>query len=738
MGSRFKNNELNQSPFIIYLETIIMNYSMKIFRVSVAMSLLIYTLVASAAGVDSSKELADINSETSNTVGSFFNTKGLPEILVKEKRRPGIVNRSMMSTEDALNVNRSIMSMEDALKAYNTACYLIDHNNFSEAERLLLTLTARNQLPQAYMMLVVLSIKEYNTKATKKAAQKTVDYALEAVNKGFLSMNSEVGLGYERLGQYDKAREYYQKALPYAFDDKQVHVNLALLLTQGLGGPEDYRYAVKLYQEAAEANNNDAIYYLALAYSIGRGVAQNVRKAFDIYSQIIKDPKNENYAPACVDVGLMYEWGLIGGKKDLTNAIKYYKMAKDVEDVKARTLLARLIWTDKIPGDKEQAKKELEDCAALGNDHALFLYSAILINQGDIEEGIGILANKYKTPWDHMPSMIRLQLGIAYQDGWGGLQEDNDFAQQCFSDIYTLGDPFYRSTLLSRAYIHIMGLGKDVLAKDRFARMDEGFRLLEESEKKYDDVFLDTYALFPGLKKIKENYYREKDELRRQLIEKEEQEEEQRKAKEKKGKGKAALPSKSEKKSKQKEKASVSPTVVGESSKSAALPQQRRNILDVPIAEWNNFWAQGLDDRSTVLAVNPKKQTITIDDPKRNEKLIVNIEPMPYLNFDDLTELTYDPRVLRRQEEGREQERYNHNFAKMLDYVVQCAGKLGYFAKDASDEPKNQIIANVTRVSNTNNKETRCKAEYTFYQGKNDKKQYLYHRLLRPIGNYAA
>lgn len=116
---------------------------------------------------------------------------------------------------------------------------------------------------------------------------------------------------------------------------------------------------------------------------------------------------------------------------------------------------------------------------------------------------------------------------------------------------------------------------------------------------------------------------------------------------------------------------------------------------------------------------------------KDEARALYKVDQKPYHHFNDLRDLTYDPRVERRQQEGTEEEKRDHTFAKILDYVIQCAGKLGQFARDGSDQPKDQLIATVTREDTTTGRQTRCKAEYTFYQSHG--KQYLYHRLLRPI-----
>ena len=187
---------------------------------------------------------------------------------------------------------------------------------------------------------------------------------------------------------------------------------------------------------------------------------------------------------------------------------------------------------------------------------------------------------------------------------------------------------------------------------------------------------------------------------------------------------------------------SVPSSIGGESSAMGAKLEQQTPILytppraikDVPVSAWE-FWSREGDD-SAVTAVNysnnSKKTTITINDPKHNEQLIVTVNSDPYLHFEDVTDMAYDDYIQKRQQDDRDAGSNHHIFAKTLDYVIQCAGKLVPFLHDgSSDQPRDRLIASVRRINTQTSKETLCRAEYTFY--KTGDKSYLYHRLLRPI-----
>jgi len=482
---------------------------------------------------------------------------------------------------------------------------------------------------------------------------------------------------------------------------------------------------------AAAKQANLQNYTTALALATGaKGFSKNPTRALALYNEIIADPNHELYERACNDVGLFYEWGTFGTKPDIAKASQYFKMAKDAASIRGKMHLARLILTDKIPSNEEQKKQaenDLKYCATYvnGNDIALYLYSALLINRGDIEQAFDLLTQYYKPNTNLIPitPMVALQLAIGYQDGWGNLPKSPTIAAKYFSEIDLNQTSPFRSPYLARAYLYIMGLGVE-------KNLEKGFQLLDESMDKFDDIFLNIDALYPEINKIKDAYIQQKAKHLQELLDLDEKEkaekEKKASAKHHKSKGKAqpqalATPS------------SIGEPSGGESSRAGALRAQesrelenkpkQRNIFDISKKDWGFWEANG--DGSRISKIDRTNREITIDDPARNEQLIVTVDPTPYRHFVDLTELIYHPRL-------NTQLDTDHTFAKMLDYVIQCAGKMGQFVKIGETQPRDQIIAYVKRINNETHIQSHCKAEYTFYKTA-DGKQHLYHRLLRPI-----
>ena len=149
--------------------------------------------------------------------------------------------------------------------------------------------------------------------------------------------------------------------------------------------------------------------------------------------------------------------------------------------------------------------------------------------------------------------------------------------------------------------------------------------------------------------------------------------------------------------------------------------------------EWNEYFK--VDDGSYVSNINIQNKSFIIEDPKREQQLIVKFNALPERDFTEIEALQFHKRIFERQglskKKLKHSTKYNHDFAEMLDYVIQYLGELVPFTKDGSAKQEDQLIADVTRKDINSGKEISCKAEYTFSQKNGD--IYVYHRLFRPI-----
>jgi TPR repeat protein len=99
---------------------------------------------------------------------------------------------------------------------------------------------------------------------------------------------------------------------------------------------KNYRRAVRLFKECAEAGISDAMCELAFCFSNGLGVAKNNKKAFMLYRSAAEDGIEE----AVFNTALFLEYG-VGCEKDIVLARQYYvrvrsRYGKEVEEALKR------------------------------------------------------------------------------------------------------------------------------------------------------------------------------------------------------------------------------------------------------------------------------------------------------------------------------------------------------------------------------------------------------------------
>lgn len=512
----------------------------------------------------------------------------------------------------------------------------------------------------------------------------------------------------ETLGDYVLARKCYTLAINgHTQWEYDAIINLAILLQKGLGGAKDVDQALIYYEQAAKKNNPIALYNLGII-SLESGDYQKARKLLEKAQFLSRNGTQyaKVYWNSGVTLGLMNERGFGIDKPSYFKASEEYK----VSGLRGRLHYEQLVWTNKIDGDKAVAKEIFKNVACTyGDIVATFMYSAILIAEGQEEEGVKILQEAYSKN-KNMLSMSMLQLGIAYWYG-AGIERDQAKALDLFEKINKNENA---EALVAQGYLYLKGLGVE-------QDIDKGLALIDESKNKITMNYLDPEVLFPDIREMREH---RAETMRQALLA---EEEGQKKSKKGKGKARPAISTVSTPSSSSSSSSSLGST--SEYSAATRIP----DIFDITPEKWNKLWE--VEDGSEVSRVDRSKKVIVINDPKEKEELIVTVQDKPYRMFADVRQLKEDPRIKQRQLEGTEQERHSHSFAQMLNYVIQCAGSLVPWVKDGSSEVKDSLITHVTRVDIQSRKETDCTAEYTFYKNKKSGKNptdILYHRLLRP------
>ncbi|CAN5200143.1 hypothetical protein BH09DEP1_BH09DEP1_5040 [soil metagenome] len=585
---------------------------------------------------------------------------------------------------------------------YELACYYyygltpMKRRDLNQAEYWLLFARKNGDL-RAFILLPEIAEKQEDV-------PKWIDYTYDAINHGFLDQYYYLAKIYLSQKKYKKAQEALEKAIKSLNDFKSVpyfkwvselaQVELANLLKKL---NNDNKKALEILIDLTTKNNIHAMFALAVANIDGSyDLTKNIESAQKLLSKIEGFGKPEKpyedlqtYYKALQLLGNIYEKAPY---KNIKKAVEYYIKAYDWQ---GKFQIARLIITKKIPGDVEQAKNILREAAYKDNPDLLaaYLYATMLIGEGKQESGILKLEEvDERNPENH--SLVALQLGIAHHYGFGVEQNDAK-AQKYFKKILNDTETGFRSVWLARGYLYLFGLGG--VNKD----ITKGLALINDSENKIDDVYFETEQLLPVITKLRlEQIALNQKEL---------------------------IGAEQQKTTKKKKKKPVQPF----------LPIQEAEAEEDPFQttekEWNEYF--GVDDGSYVSLIDKKNKIFVIQDPKREQQLTIKFDALPDRDFTDIAALKYHKRIFERQGHTKRKlkhsTKYNHDFAEMLDFVIQYLGEYIPFIKDGSDKKDDQLLATVIRKDLKTGKETVCKAEYAFGQ-KNDE-VYVYHRLLRPV-----
>ena len=168
-------------------------------------------------------------------------------------------------------------------------------------------------------------------------------------------------------------------------DCPKAKIVLGNIYIDGLGlAHADFAKAMACYTEAANANDADAQYIIAMLYYTGRGVHQSYPEAA---KWLEKSALNGNVT-AQSDLGEMYYRGK-GIPRDYSQALKWFEMATEQNDAKAMFFLGGM-YNSKNQGVQTNTLKTAElwrKSAALGYPNAEFyLGQMYMIGRGGITQ----------------------------------------------------------------------------------------------------------------------------------------------------------------------------------------------------------------------------------------------------------------------------------------------------------------------------------------------------------------
>ena len=140
---------------------------------------------------------------------------------------------------------------------------------------------------------------------------------------------------------YKKAVMYFQKA--EQLGNFSAELPLGLCYFYGRGVEKNYAKAEKYFRKSAERGNDLAEFYLGVCFenlSNDRASAEKLYKAA-VPKLKISAEKFES-STAMYALGYCYEHGFGGLKKDLNEAVKWYRKSADYDIVEAKEALERL------------------------------------------------------------------------------------------------------------------------------------------------------------------------------------------------------------------------------------------------------------------------------------------------------------------------------------------------------------------------------------------------------------
>ena len=242
--------------------------------------------------------------------------------------------------------------------------------------------------------------------------------------------------------------------------------------------------AVKLYEMAADAGNVEAISELGSYYYLGEGVEKDDTKAYELW----KKAAAQNDGDACFGLGVLYKNGE-AVSKDLEEAEKWFQKAMESGDTSCAINSldwmgdikleqgnwdAAMSWYEKFVQQLEANHESLQDQASVAWLAADYLSGKQPKNEqrgqellqaysdGDqkksraaLREIADSLMNSYDESdhWEQTLPWYRIAaeaddgdacwaLGLAYQQGYGGLSKDGRQAFKLFKKGANAGSPF--------------------------------------------------------------------------------------------------------------------------------------------------------------------------------------------------------------------------------------------------------------------------------------------------------
>ncbi|MCF0185219.1 MAG: SEL1-like repeat protein [Bacteroidaceae bacterium] len=231
----------------------------------------------------------------------------------------------------------------NAIAMYNTALFMA--KGFG---------TRRNFAKASEMMSKVADIGDPDAFEAAQDYKKMAD-ALKKANGGDAQAQADLAKGLMKLGgsleqagegnDYKESVKWAKKAVEQECPDG--YWVMALAYQHGRGVAENMKKAIEMYEKGAELGNAECQHSLGCEYMVGQNLKKDEKKAFGL----IKKSAEQGYVLAMKDLGRCYQVGN-GTKQNLKNAVKWYEKALEIEGDDEIAALVRTI----------KAKDYLDSC----------------------------------------------------------------------------------------------------------------------------------------------------------------------------------------------------------------------------------------------------------------------------------------------------------------------------------------------------------------------------------------
>jgi len=204
----------------------------------------------------------------------------------------------------------------------------------------------------------------------------------EAAEKGDASAQNNLGVTYEKAGDYDKALFWYKQA--YDGGNRRAIVNLGIMYEFGRGTKEDFAEAAKYYRRAIELKMDEGYYRLGKLYFEGKIDKEDKLKALHIWLDGVFHAEDE--AEICsFKAGYSYEYGL-GIPQDYSKALWLYKKSASFGSPVANFNVGQIyLYGHGVEKDLEKAIRYYLNAAKRGYSDAMYALAFIFYDKENIK-----------------------------------------------------------------------------------------------------------------------------------------------------------------------------------------------------------------------------------------------------------------------------------------------------------------------------------------------------------------